>query len=132
MSDGQNAYRMARQLCGLSIEEAADFHQVEKSVVEAWDRGDVLSVRHAWVDLISLHDQIQRLAAVEARRLAVEQIPPDFYYECPQLDALHDALPCEGARRSAGVLALMGAFQIQLAVHKRQWGRDLMGMQTQD
>lgn len=115
MRNDANAYRTARQMCGLSIEEAAEFHGVDVFEVAAWDEGERQSTRAAWEDLCSLFAQIQDAANVEAVRLASREISSSFYTICPEADRAFDPLPFEGARKCAGVMALMGAITLRKA-----------------
>jgi hypothetical protein len=109
----ESSYLFARQLCGLSQDEAAAFHGVHVDEIKAWDLNTRPASISAWQDLRGLFQQIAVMAEEEALEIAKGDISPAFHRRCPEIDRLHDPLPFAGARKAAGVMALLGAISLK-------------------
>lgn len=109
----ESSYRYARQLCGLSQEEAAAFHGVHINEIKAWDLNTRPATVIAWQDLRGLFRQIMDMAEAEAHEVAKGDISPAFHRQCPEINSAHDPLPFAGARKAAGVIALLGAIALK-------------------
>lgn len=105
-----STYRVARQLCGMEIEEAAAFHGVSVATVRAWDENRAPASKAAWMDLASVMEQVLWVAQSHAEELMEDGVPPDFHRECPDVSYDHDPLPSLGPAQSAATLALLLAF----------------------
>lgn len=105
-------YRLARCLCGLSIDEAAAFHGVDRDTIMAWDAGDAIAAPDAWATLSNLFMQIMEASSKAAVRMAGEGLNGDFYFATPTADLEADPLPEDGSRRAAGVIALLTAMSM--------------------
>ncbi len=99
-------YKACRQLCGLSQQDASDFHQVSLNTIQSWDTGRRTVPVGAFRELASLWRQIEE--ACDGAASVIEQGNLDDHQLVNiEADLVGDELPMEGARKAAGAMALL-------------------------
>lgn len=102
-------YSIMLQACGLSQQEAADFHKVRLDTVKSWSAGRRPAPDGAIDELRALYEKIER-AADNLIEIA-DDIEPDVEFEIGYAADDHEAQslgwPCAGAQLASIALAAM-------------------------
>ncbi|MCC0052153.1 MAG: hypothetical protein H6881_09775 [Rhodobiaceae bacterium] len=99
-------YKACRQLCGLSQQDASDFHQVPIDTVKSWDNGRRNVPVSILLELASLWRQIEDACDGASSSIELGHIDQKYWRNI-EADIVGDELPTEGARKAAGAMALL-------------------------
>lgn len=101
-----STYKACRELCGLSIQDAAGFHQVPIDTIKSWSSGRKSVPVSILLELASLWRQIEDACDGASSSIELGHIEQKYWRDI-EADIIGDELPTEGARKAAGAMALL-------------------------